>query len=256
MSNINPWLLSALNRPVIPDQKKLSVLIDAENISPKDIGLILEEIAKFGVANIKRIYGDWTTPQMNSWKSVLHKFSIQPFQQFSYTSGKNSSDSALIIDAMDILHSRSIDGFCIVSSDSDYTRLATRIRESGKVVYGFGERKKTPEAFTQACDLFTFIETLKEDRKRVEEMVEQMKEEKSRRDLIYFLRKAVNDVSDEDGWAYLNRLAELIRNRKPDFDYREYEVSKLSGLFKKLDVFETELDPVHGVKVRYTRKKR
>lgn len=244
-----------LTKPTTTNQKNLAVLIDAENISPNHIGLVLDEIAKYGIANIRRIYGDWTTPQMNTWKKILHKLSIHPFQQFKYTIGKNSSDSAMIIDAMDILHDRDIDGFCIVSSDSDYTRLATRVRESGKIVYGFGY-KQTPEAFRQACNMFTLIETLKEAQVEFEKFVEQMKEEKSRRDLISFLRKAVDDVADEDGWAYLNRVAPLIRNRRPDFDYREYEVSKLSSLFTKLEVFSVEQDEVHGPMVKYGRRKR
>lgn len=214
----------------IVNQTKLAVLFDGDNISPKKVEAILNEITKLGSANIKRVYGDWTSSSMNSWKEILHKFSIQPIQQFSYTTGKNSTDSALIIDAMDILHDNVINGLCIVSSDSDYTRLATRMRESGQVVYGIGE-KKTPEAFRQACDQFIFIENLEPE----------IQVEKIPKEIMELLYSAVEDASDEEGWGMLSVIGILLRQKKPDFDHRTYGYKKLGEMFKSLDSFEIRL---------------
>jgi len=214
----------------ITNQTRLAVLFDGDNISPKKIEAILNEITKLGTANIKRVYGDWTSSSMNSWKEILHKFSIQPIQQFSYTTGKNSTDSALIIDAMDILHDNVINGLCIVSSDSDYTRLATRMRESGQVVYGIGE-KKTPEAFRQACDQFIFIENLEPE----------IQVERIPKEIMELLYSAVEDASDEEGWGLLSVIGILLRQKKPDFDHRTYGYKKLGEMFNSLDSFEIRL---------------
>ncbi len=209
-------------------QQKLAVLFDGDNISPYKVSIILDEIAKLGTANVKRVYGDWTSSSMNTWKDILHKYSLQPIQQFTYTHGKNSTDSALIIDAMDILHSNIVDGFCIISSDSDYTRLAMRIRESGLVVYGIGELK-TLEPFRQACDQFIFIENLEPERKP----------DFSTDDIRDLLLSAVEDAADEEGWAFLSQVGIIIRNKKPDFDYRSYGFKKLGALIKEMEFLET-----------------
>ncbi len=256
MSWFKPNFFNLLSQTPQPQmQKKLAVLIDAENISPDDIKLILDEIAKYGVASIKRIYGDWTTPQMNTWKSLLPKFALQPIHQFTYVAGKNSSDFALVVDVMDILYNTPVDGFCIVSSDSDYTKLAVRVRESGKIVYGFGE-EKTPEAFRQACDVFVLIENLKEIQKNVEELKEQMKKEVEKRELVDFLKKAVTDVAGEDGWANLPDVGNVIRNRRPDFDYRAYSSKRLSDLLEAMGSFEFGEPPDHVNQVRVTTRRR
>jgi len=201
---------------------KLAVLIDADNAQASIIAELLEEISKFGIASIKRAYGDWTTTNLKGWKEHLHSSAIQPMQQFSYTTGKNSTDSSLIIDAMDILHENHLDGFCIVSSDSDFTRLATRIREAGLVVYGFGE-EKTPESFTSACDKFIFTENL---RKRENIKIDKSKEAK----LKNIIMKAVNATSSEDDWASLSQVVSYINKNSPSFDPRTYGYSKYGKL--------------------------
>ena len=228
-------------KPILESSKQinLAVLIDAENISPQKIKDILDEVAKYGKASVKRIYGDWTTPQMNTWKDYLHKHAIQPVQQFRYTIGKNATDSAMIIDAMDLLYEGNIDGFCLISSDSDYTKLAVRIRESGLIAYGIGERK-TPESFRHACDQFIYIENLGP--------IAESDEEKQVYDPIEFendtelVKTAIEDASDEDGWAFLSRVSSIIRNKKPDFDFRTYGYKKFSDFIRNRAIFEISDD--------------
>lgn len=227
--------------------EKLAVLIDADNVPYANVKEMLEEIAKNGVPTIKRIYADWTRPTLSGWKQVLLENAITPIQQYSYTSGKNSSDSALIIDAMDILYSGKVDGFCIVSSDSDFTRLATRLREAGMTVIGFGE-KKTPQPFISACNKFIYIEILKKE--KVEEVNTKTaakpkikKEPLNKLDpgTIKLIVESVNDLADESGWALLANLGNHILKRKPDFDARNYGFPKLLPLIKsihKLDIDE------------------
>ena len=212
---------------------KLAVLIDADNAQASLVAELLEEVAKFGVASIKRAYGDWTTTNLKQWKEHLNKHAIQPIQQFSYTQGKNATDASLIIDAMDILHENSLDGFCLISSDSDFTRLATRIRESGLIVYGFGE-KKTPEAFIAACDKFVFTEILKEKRD-IED-----KDESNNKELRPIVTKAINAVSKDDGWARLSNVGSYINKNNPSFDSRNYGYDKLGKLIRNLNYIEID----------------
>ncbi|MGD9040180.1 MAG: NYN domain-containing protein [Desulfobacteraceae bacterium] len=220
--------------------QKLAVLIDADNAQPSIVEGLLAEIAKYGTANVKRIYGDWTGARLKGWKEVLLLHSIQPIQQFGYTTGKNATDSAMIIDAMDLLYTNKFDGFCIVSSDSDFTKLASRIRESGLVVYGFGE-KKTPEPFVSACDKFIYTEVLlsKEDdapsikRKSANELKQDTK-------LVNLLRNAVEASSDDSGWAHLAPVGSNIAKQAPDFDPRNYGYKKLGELVAATKLFETE----------------
>jgi uncharacterized LabA/DUF88 family protein len=211
---------------------KLAVLIDADNAQASICEELLAEVARYGTASIKRAYGDWTTPNLRGWKDVLHKLAIQPIQQFNYTSGKNATDSALIINAMDILHAGGLNGFCLVSSDSDFTRLATRIREAGLVVYGFGE-KKTPEAFIAACDKFTFVEILSEEAEppREEGVAELPK-------LKPMVLKALEATAREDGWATLSALGSQLTRNHPSFDPRNYKESKLGELMHKQNYLE------------------
>ncbi|MBN2617914.1 MAG: NYN domain-containing protein [Spirochaetales bacterium] len=210
---------------------KLAVLIDADNAQASVCSELLAEIAKFGIASVKRAYGDWTTSNLKSWKPHLLKHAIQPVQQFSYTTGKNSTDSSLIIDAMDLLHDGNLDGFCLVSSDSDFTRLATRIRESGLTVFGFGE-EKTPGPFVSACDKFVFTEILrKKDPTEIKNKVD--------RELI---EHAVEAVSKEDGWASLAGVGGYINKNHPSFDPRNYGFTKLSKLIRSLDYVEEKLE--------------
>jgi uncharacterized LabA/DUF88 family protein len=228
-------------------QAKLAVLIDADNTQPAIIEGLLDEVAKYGVASVKRIYGDWTSTNLRSWKERLLEFAVQPIQQFSYTTGKNATDSAMIIDAMDLLYSDNLDGFCIVSSDSDFTRLAARLRESGRRVYGFGE-KKTPRAFVSVCDKFVYTEILR-DNLTEEEADEDRPSAKSRKEfkvdqkLLKLLRDAVDDLADESGWAYLGGVGQKINNRSSEFDPRNYGFKKLGDLFKAISQFETEERP-------------
>ncbi len=218
----------------------LAVLIDADNANPAIIEGLLTEIAKLGFASVKRIYGDWTTPHLAQWKTALLEHSIQPIQQFSYTTGKNATDSAMIIDAMDLLHSGTFDGFCLVSSDSDFTRLASRIRESGKIVYGFGEQK-TPRPFVTACDRFIYTEvfttsspTEKSAKRRSSRQLRQDKK------LLNLLRSAIDSASDENGWANLGQVGSNIIKQAPDFDPRNYGYGKLSDLVTEIDLFKTD----------------
>ena len=213
----------------INTNQKLAVLIDADNAQASVIQELLAEVSRYGTATIKRAYGDWTTTNLKSWKELLHTMAIQPIQQFSYTTGKNATDSALIIDAMDVLHTGSVDGFCLVSSDSDFTRLATRIREAGLVVYGFGERK-TPEPFVAACDKFIYTEILRnepEETKPGQEPVAELPKLKP------MLLNALKATVREDGWTTLSALGSQISRSNPSFDPRNYGVSKLGELIRQ-----------------------
>ncbi len=224
------------------DNEPLAVLIDADNASPTIVEGLFAEIAKLGVASVKRIYGDWTTPRLNAWKTTLLEYSIQPIQQFAYTVGKNATDSAMIIDAMDLLYSGRFSGFCLVSSDSDFTRLAVRIRESGLKVYGFGERK-TPRPFVSACDRFIYTEVFTEPKQEANEAnSEQMllKKLRSNTKLVNLVRAAVEAESDETGWANLGPVGSYISKTANDFDPRNYGFAKLSSLISAIGLFEIQ----------------
>lgn len=224
------------------DEKRFAVLIDAENVSEKYIKFILDEISNYGVATIKRIYGDWTKPALSSWKNVLLNNSITPIQQYSYTTGKNSTDSAMIIDAIDILYAGNIEGFCIVSSDSDFTRLASRLRESGMFVVGMGE-KKTPAPFIAACDKFKYLEVLAQD---AMPQATEGPSDQSVTTIDYTSLDAVKntiltivqETSDDDGWASLGDVGNILTKRYPDFDVRNYGFKKLTPFVNSLNVFE------------------
>ncbi len=224
--------------------QKLAVLIDADNAQASVIQELLAEVSRYGTATIKRAYGDWTTTNLKGWKEVLHTMAIQPIQQFSYTSGKNATDSALIIDAMDVLHTGSVDGFCLVSSDSDFTRLATRIREAGLVVYGFGERK-TPEPFVAACDKFIYTEIL-----RPEKIAEKDAEKvpvvavADVRKLQPLVIAAIDANARDDGWAALGGVGSHISKMDPAFDARNYGFKKLSELVRSLKYLEVKELPL------------
>ena len=215
----------------INNNQKLAVLIDADNAQASVIQELLAEVSRYGTATIKRAYGDWTTTNLKGWKEVLHTMAIQPIQQFSYTSGKNATDSALIIDAMDVLHTGSVDGFCLVSSDSDFTRLATRIREAGLVVYGFGERK-TPEPFVAACDKFIYTEILRNEPDEASPNQQQQPVAELPK-LKPILLNALNATAREDGWTTLSALGSQINRSHPSFDPRNYGVAKLGELIRQ-----------------------
>jgi|SRR5690554_957362 len=228
--------------------EKLAVLIDADNVPYANIKEMLDEIAKYGNPTIKRIYADWTKQAVSGWKGVLLENAITPIQQYSYTTGKNSSDSALIIDAMDLLYSEKVNGFCIVSSDSDFTRLATRLREAGMFVIGIGERK-TPKPFITACDKFIYIEILKKEQKR-ESAEKQSKVSKPKtksssvsqvdKELVSLIKDSIDEISDDSGWAFLGALGSFIIKKKTDFDPRNYGYPKLYPLIKSIGEFEIE----------------
>ncbi len=221
---------------------KLAVLIDADNAQPSIIEGLLAEIAKYGTANVKRIYGDWTSNRLRGWKEHLLQFSIQPIQQFGYTSGKNATDSAMIIDAMDLLYTDRFDGFCIVSSDSDFTKLAARIRESGLTVYGFGEQK-TPDPFVAACDKFIYTEVLRsEEEPDTESTFRRMSTNELKQDtkLVNLVRNAIEVSSDESGWAHLGQVGSYIAKQSPEFDPRNYGYRKLGELVEAIQLFEIE----------------
>lgn len=233
---------------------KLAVLIDADNVPYANVKEMLEELAKNGTLTIKRIYADWTKRTVTGWKGVLLENAITPIQQYSYTRGKNSSDSALIIDAMDILYSEKVDGFCIVSSDSDFTRLATRLREAGMKVIGMGE-KKTPQPFITACEKFIYLEILKQPsvpeksvplksgkqaQTKVNKQSGNVPLNKVDNELIKLLTGSVVDLADENGWTFLGELGNLLLKRKPDFDPRNYGFAKLLPLMKSTNRFEIE----------------
>jgi uncharacterized LabA/DUF88 family protein len=219
---------------------RLAVLIDADNAQPSIVDGLLSEIANFGTASVKRIYGDWTYPGLKGWKEVLLEHSIQPMQQFAYTKGKNATDSAMIIDAMDLLYTNNFNGFCIVSSDSDFTKLASRIRESGLLVYGFGE-KKTPAPFVSACDKFIYTEVLRAKSDESAAIVKKSSSElKKDTKLIRLLRDAVNTASDDSGWAHLGPVGSTIAKQSPDFDPRNYGYGKLGELVAATTLFDIE----------------
>jgi len=238
---------------------RLAVLIDADNVSHQNLRAMMEEIARYGNATIKRIYGDWTKPNLSGWKPMLLDYAITPMQQFGYTSGKNATDSAMIIDAMDILYSERVDGFCLVSSDSDFTRLATRLREAGMVVYGIGEQK-TPNAFIAACDKFIYLEILEnpvhDEPAAPEKDVEapgakQAKPagtgkraggfKKVNKEVIVLFDATIRDLEDENGWAYLGEVGQLLLKKQPSFDPRNYGFSKLTPMIKSIGKYEIDV---------------
>lgn len=225
---------------------KLAVLIDGDNIPSAYIKEMMEEIAKYGNPTIKRIYGDWTKPNLSRWKNILLENAITPIQQYGYTTGKNATDSAMIIDAMDILYSERVNGFCLVSSDSDFTRLATRLREAGMQVFGIGE-KKTPDPFIVACDKFIYIEILKNQSEEDSEsqVTESKSTEKSSVDkitpkVIKLIASSISDLADDDGWAFLGDVGNLIQKKQPNFDARNYGFQKLTPLIESINNFEIE----------------
>jgi uncharacterized LabA/DUF88 family protein len=218
----------------------LAVLIDADNARPASIAGLLAEVAKLGMASVKRIYGDWTTPNLSSWKPALLEHSIQPIQQFRYTTGKNVTDSAMIIDAMDLLYTGTFGGFCLVSSDSDFTRLASRIRETGKRVYGFGEQK-TPRPFVSACDRFIFTEVFTVATESGGEIAKRSAQElRSDTKLLNLFRSAIDAASDESGFALLGAVGNNILKQAPEFDSRNYGYAKLSDLAGAIGLFEID----------------
>jgi hypothetical protein len=250
---------------------RLAVLIDADNIPYANVKGMLEEIAKYGTPTFKRIYGDWTKPTVAGWKSVLLENAITPVQQYSYTKGKNSTDSAMIIDAMDILYSGKVDGFCIVSSDSDFTRLATRLREAGMKVIGIGE-KKTPPSLIAACDKFIYLEIINSSVSASEPTVDVKRRGKpglankkaddndlqaANRRVKHLIATSISDLADENGWAYLGDVGNLILKKQPDFDPRNYGFIKLTPLIRSLDFEIDERDSGRdNIKLIYIRNKK
>lgn len=244
---------------------RLAVLIDADNVPHSCVKDMLDEVAKSGIPTIKRIYGDWTRPAAAGWKSLLLENAIIPIQQYSYTTGKNSTDSAMIIDAMDILHTQNVDGFCLVSSDSDFTRLAMRLRESGMFVLGIGE-KKTPKPFIVACDKFTYIEVIRPANTEADSvlLIKNNNATKPKGDLaigndiVKLLKNMIDDLADDNGWASLAEVGSMINKIKPDFDPRIYGFAKLTPLIKSLPHFEIDERETEYSKVRhiYVRNKR
>lgn len=228
-------------------ERCLAVLIDAENVPAKRVKEIMVEIATYGIPTVKRIYGDWTDSSVKGWKQVLLENAITPVQQYSYTTGKNSSDSAMIIDAMDILYTEKVQGFVLVSSDSDFTRLATRLRESGVIVYGIGEQK-TPSAFRAACDKFTYIEVLCSNNNSIEPAKNNNHRESDRtsklqdipEDIVRLIANSISAVEGDDGWAFLAEVGNLMSKKQPDFDPRNYGFYKLTPLVKSIPQFEIE----------------
>ena len=220
--------------------EKLAVLIDADNAQPAIVDGLLAEIANYGTASVKRIYGDWTAPGLKKWKDVLLQHSIQPMQQFAYTKGKNATDSAMIIDAMDMLYTNNFDGFCLVSSDSDFTKLASRLREAGLIVYGFGEQK-TPSAFVSACDKFIYTEVLRaktdESEAIAKKTTTELQQDTRLKNLLW---KAVESSSDDSGWAHLATVGSNIAKQSPEFDARNYGYAKLRELVAATKLFDIE----------------
>lgn len=242
-------------------RRKIAILIDGDNAQSSLLPQMLVEAGRHGQVTVRRIYGDWTTNNMNSWKETLNYHAFQPIQQFRYTIGKNATDSAMIIDAMDILHMGVVDGFCLVSSDSDYTRLATRIRETGIFVMGIGE-KKTPKAFVNACDVFVYTENLVEEKKATQQRrtqairAKKTKEEKEEPDPMPILSQAFEMAVGEDGWAPLTSLGQALYQLDPGFDPRTYGHKQLSRMIAKLkDRFEMRTQEVGGTSVFYVKMK-
>ena len=221
----------------------IAVLIDGDNIPSAHVKEMMEEIAKYGNPTIKRIYGDWTKPHLSKWKNLLLQNAITPIQQYAYTTGKNATDSAMIIDAMDILYSEKVNGFCLVSSDSDFTRLATRLREAGMQVIGIGERK-TPTPFIAACDKFIYVEIIRHlsEKKEDESQRDKTKEsiDKITPKVINLISTTISDLSDEDGWAFLGDVGSLLQKKQPNFDSRNYGFEKLTPLIRSIGNFELE----------------
>lgn len=226
-----------------PKNMNLAVLIDGDNIPSAHVKEMMEEIAKYGNPTIKRIYGDWTSPHLSKWKNLLLENAITPIQQYAYTSGKNATDSAMIIDAMDILYTEKVSGFCLVSSDSDFTKLATRLREAGMQVIGIGE-KKTPNPFIVACDKFIYIEIIRKQTEKkgnttqkdtVKDSIDNITPK-----VIKLISATIFDLSDEDGWAFLGDVGSLLQKKQPNFDSRNYGFDKLTPLIKSIGKFELE----------------
>ncbi|AFV96805.1 MULTISPECIES: NYN domain-containing protein [unclassified Sulfuricurvum] len=239
---------------MIDDQARLAVLIDADNSQPSIIAGLMDEIAAHGIASVKRIYGDWTDTKLKGWKNALLEHGLHPMQQFAYTTGKNATDSAMIIDAMDLLYTKNFDGFCIVSSDSDFTRLASRIRESGIKVYGFGEQK-TPKAFIGVCDKFIYTENLRRDANHKEPVTAKIKSDNKA--LLALVRNAVEDTTNEAGWSYLGAIGQNLINKSPEFDPRSYGYKKLLDLIEGLGEFDFKFsDPLSGSQAVHVRLKR
>ncbi|HEV3252682.1 MAG TPA: NYN domain-containing protein [Puia sp.] len=258
----------------ISKEPRLAVLIDADNVPYSNVKGMLEEMAKYGTPTFKRIYADWTKPTVSGWKNVLLENAITPVQQYSYTTGKNATDSAMIIDAMDILYSGRVEGFCLVSSDSDFTKLATRLREAGMKVFGFGE-KKTPKPFISACDKFIYIEILSSPAKlevvsppvkstiknnaEVKLKVQSSQAQsilKADRELAKLITDSINDIADENGWAFLGELGNFLLKKQPNFDPRNYGFNKLVSLIKNIGRFEIdERESGKGNKLVYVRTK-
>ncbi len=242
-----------------PDSARLAVLIDGDNTTPTIVEALLAEIAKYGSATIKRAYGDWTTPNLRGWKEAINEHAIQPMQQFAYTTGKNATDSALIIDAMDLLYTGNVDGFCLVSSDSDFTKLASRLRESGMAVYGFGE-PKTPKALVAACDKFVFLDVLRrndnakqpsgDDAGSAAPSRKSSGELRGDAKLVKLLREGIDASSDDDGWANLGGVGSYAVKQAPSFDSRNWGYAKLVDLVAAIELFEVERQPGQGVRVR------
>jgi len=230
--------------------RRFAVLIDADNTSPRIAAGLFEEVAKFGEASVRRIYGDFSSPRLKSWSDILQRHAIDPYQQFAYTSGKNASDIALVIDAMDLLHSGRFDGFCLVSSDSDFTRLASRLREQGADVYGFGAQK-TPESFRQACRRFIYTENL-----LPEAQVSTPEEGRSAKALqpaaaaVPILNKVIAQMESEDGWVGLGVVGQRLANIASDFDPRTYGYRKLSDLVRKTGAFDIDQPEGRAVRIR------
>jgi uncharacterized LabA/DUF88 family protein len=224
---------------------KLAVLIDGDNIPSAYVKEMMEEIAKYGNPTIKRIYGDWTKPNLSKWKNLLLENAITPIQQYGYTSGKNATDSAMIIDAMDILYSEKVNGFCLVSSDSDFTRLATRLREAGMLVYGIGE-KKTPDPFIVACDRFIYIEILKnnsiddDSKTSTTQANTKTSVDKITPKIVQLISSTIEDVADDDGWAFLGDVGSLLQKKQPNFDSRNFGFLKLTPLIKSINLYDIE----------------
>ncbi|WP_165732747.1 NYN domain-containing protein [Polaribacter sp. 20A6] len=221
----------------------LAVLIDGDNIPSAHVKEMMEEIAKYGNPTIKRIYGDWTSPHLSKWKNLLLQNAITPIQQYAYTTGKNATDSAMIIDAMDILYSEKVNGFCLVSSDSDFTKLATRLREAGQQVIGIGE-KKTPTPFIVACDKFIYIEILRKQTEKKESISTKDNEkdsvDKITTKVIKLISSTISDLSDEEGWAFLGDVGSLLQKKQPNFDSRNYGFDKLTPLIKSIGKFDLD----------------
>ena len=244
------------------NEKRFAVLIDADNISDKYVKLIFDEVSNDGVVTYKRIYGDWTKPNLASWKNILLDFSITPIQQYGYTTGKNSTDSAMIIDAMDILYTKNVEGFCLVTSDSDFTRLASRLRESGMQIIGMGE-KKTPKPFISACNQFKYLDLLAVAIATEEGTLPKPPEESSttnakiteavypdKAGLINEVKRIIEEISDDDGWAFLGDIGNVLNKRHPDFDTRNYGFKKLTPFLSQTKEFEIESRSSKGSNVK------